>query len=146
MMARSLALARPRRISPSLLVLGGAATLVFSVGLSGPVASFLQIPSGGRAVALLGLLFVVGFTTPVNQGVLQGMQRFGWLSLMIATGPVLRVLLAALFIALGGGIDGAVLGLAAATLLPYALSFWPVLPEMRKEQRRPIALRPWLGY
>jgi O-antigen/teichoic acid export membrane protein len=129
-----------------LLILGGVATLVFSLGLSGPVAGFLQIPSGGRAVALLGLLFLIGFASPVNQGVLQGMQRFGWLSLMIATGPLLRVLLAAVFIALGGGVDGAVLGLAAATLLPYALSFWPVWPEMHREQRRPIALRPWLGY
>jgi O-antigen/teichoic acid export membrane protein len=134
------------RLTLWLLIVGGVATLVFSLGLSGPIAGFLQIPGGGRAVALLGLSFLVGFAAPVNQGMLQGLQRFGWLSLVIGIGPVLRVLLAAVFIALGEGVNGAVLGLAVATLVPYAISFWPVRPDLRREPRRPIALRPWLGY
>jgi len=134
------------RLTGWLLLVGAIATVVFSLGLSGPVARFLQTPHSGGAVALVGLLFVAGFVSPINQGILQGMQRFGWLAVMIASGPLLRVLLAAFFIALGGGVEGAVLALVVSGVLPYVLSFQPVWSTVRRAARAPVALRPWLGY
>lgn len=134
------------RLTGWLLLAGGVATVVFSLGLSGAVARFLQIPHSSGAVALVGVLIIAGFVSPINQGVLQGTQRFGWLAAMIASGPLLRVLLAAVFVALGGGVEGAVLALVVSGVLPYLLSFQPVWSGVRRAARAPIALRPWLGY
>lgn len=131
-----------------LLVLGVIATAVFSLGLSGMVARFLQISlhGNGSAVAVLGLLFVVGFVSPLNQGILQGMQRFGWVATITAGGALLRIALAAIFVLIGWGVTGAILGLVLSSLFPYLLTMLPVRAALRQAPRQATALRPWLRY
>lgn len=134
------------RLTLWLLLLGAAATAIFSLGFSNVLARFFQVPSGGHDVAIVGLLLLIGFISCLNQGVLQGLHRFGWVATMSASGALFRVVLAAIFILLGWGITGAVLGLVLASLLPYFLSMWPVWALLRGATRQPIALRPWLHY
>ena len=129
-----------------LLAGGLAAALIFSIGLSSVVARFFGIPREGGTVALLGTAYIVGFALSLNLGLLQGMQRFGWYAAITAGSPVLRVVLATFFILAGWGASGAVLGLAVASVLPYALSFLPARAAVRHAARRPGNLRPWITF
>lgn len=134
------------RLTGWLLGLGVLSAAIFSLGLSGVLTSFLHISGGVLPVVVVGLIFVVGFVTPLNQGVLQGAERFGWLAATGAGGAFLRVPLAALFIALGWGVSGAMLGLVLGLTVPYLFSLWPVWATVRAAPRQPVALRPWLRY
>jgi O-antigen/teichoic acid export membrane protein len=68
-----------RRLTLLLLGLGGVITALFMLA-SGYLSAFFHL-GAPREIILLSLIFLVTFATPLNQGTLQGMQRFGWYAL-----------------------------------------------------------------
>lgn len=133
------------RLTLWLLGAGLIAALVLSVLGRDIVAQFFQI-GNPTAVGLLGLLFLTSFIAPLNQGVLQGTQRFVWLAIVTAVWPFLRVALAVVFIVAGWGVNGAVAALVVASAIPYAVGLWPLRVTLLAVPRVAVALRPWLSY
>ena len=118
-----------RRMTRILLIAGVAATLIF-VALSGPLATFFNLNSP-LEVMLLSLVFITVFVAPLNQGALQGLQLFGWYSMVTLLAAALRLFFAIAFVLLGLGVNGAILGIVAAATLTYLLSFFPLRGILR---------------
>src|SRR5437764_415985 len=112
-----------RRLTAILLITGVGITAVF-VATSSYVALFFHLNSPW-AVILLGLMFIVSLVTPLNQGTLQGLQRFGWFATITLLSSFLRLVLAIGFVLMGLGVNGAILGIVASTLLACLISFQP---------------------
>ncbi len=123
-----------RRLTFILLAVGVGITVIF-VAISNYVAFFLRLNSP-QAVIILALMFIVLFITPLNQGTLQGLQRFGWFSTITLLLSLLRLVLAIGFVLMGLGVNGAILGIVVSTLLACLISFMP-LWEVLKGPRTP---------
>jgi O-antigen/teichoic acid export membrane protein len=100
------------------------------------VALFFHLNSP-QAVILLGLMFIVSLVTPLNQGTLQGLQRFGWFATITLLSSFLRLVLAIGFVLMGLGVNGAILGIVVGTLLACLISFQP-LGKVLKGPRTPM--------
>lgn len=86
---------------------------------SGPLASFLKISPRGLII-LLGALLFFAMVIPVPWGGLQGLQKFGSLTLNLIINGVLKLLLGICFIVLGLGVLGAV----SAIVLSYGATIF----------------------
>ena len=113
-----------RRLTAILLAVGVGITIVFTV-TSRYMAIFFHLDSQ-QGVILLGLTFVVSLVTPLNLGMLQGLQRFGWFATITLLSSFLRLVLAICFVLLGFGVNGAILGIVVSVLLTYLISFQPL--------------------
>ncbi len=113
-----------RRLTILLLALGVVITVLFMLA-SGYLSTFFHL-GAPREIVLLSLIFLVTFATPLNQGTLQGMQRFGWYALTTLLIAFLRLVLSIVCVLLGFGVDGAVLGIVLSGLLTYLVSFIPL--------------------
>ena len=87
------------------LALGIVIALVFGV-IAVPLSNFLGIDSL-VAVLLMALVAVPSCVSPVVWGLAQGLQRFVLFSASIGIGPALRPILAAILLATGFGVAGA---------------------------------------
>ena len=124
-----------RRLTTIFLVVGVAITAVLVV-ISSYVTSFFRLDSR-QEIILLSLIFIVSFIIPLNMGVLQGLQRFGWLATVTLLIPLFRLVLSIGFLLIGFGVNGAILGIVMSDLLAYIISFQP-LWKILKGSRRPI--------
>jgi O-antigen/teichoic acid export membrane protein len=92
--------------------------------LSVPLHNFLGIDSL-TAVLLMALVAAPSIASPVVWGLAQGLQRFVLFSVSIGLGPALRPVLAAIFLAAGLGVAGAMgatlLAAAVATVVPLVV-------------------------
>jgi O-antigen/teichoic acid export membrane protein len=118
-----------RRLTAILLAAGVGITAVF-VASSSYVAFFFHLNSP-QAVILLGLIFIVLFITPLNQGTLQGLHHFGWFATITLLSSFLRLVLAIGFVLIGLGVNGAILGIVVSTLLACLISFKPLWKVLR---------------
>ncbi len=118
-----------RRLTILLLALGVVITVLFMLA-SGYLSTFFHL-GAPREIVLLSLIFLVTFATPLNQGTLQGMQRFGWYAVTTLLIAFLRLVLSIVFVLLGFGVDGAVLGIVLSGLLTYLVSFIPLRGVLR---------------
>jgi len=118
----ALAAARIRRALGIALGIGGivAALLTLSSGLIQQLLDIASLP----AVVLTMALVVPAFLMPVLVGWLQGVQRFGLLSVTLSLGPLIRIALLAVVVAGGWGVAGAIgatlVASAAALVIPLA--------------------------
>jgi O-antigen/teichoic acid export membrane protein len=110
-----------RRLTILMLGLGALLCAVLLVGRSW-IAQFLGITGSGR-IGILALAAALWLLLPVNRGILQGMQRFGFLSTNLVLDATVRVGLCAMLLALGYGVPGAVLALVLGPLIAYGHSF-----------------------
>jgi O-antigen/teichoic acid export membrane protein len=133
-----------RRLTVLLLGIGVGVTALFMLA-SGYIASFFHL-GAPREIVLLSLIFVVTFATPLNQGTLQGMQRFGWYAAISLLVAFLRLVLSIGFVLLGLGVDGAVLGIVLSAILTYLISFVPLWGILRGSRERASGLRDLWGY
>src|SRR5579864_5951977 len=76
------------------------------------VAAFLQLPQHG-IVAVLAVSTLLGMLVSTNRGILQGLQRFGWLALNLVLDAFAKVAIAVGMVLLGFGASGAVVGVLA---------------------------------
>jgi O-antigen/teichoic acid export membrane protein len=113
-----------RGFTARLLPVGLLATVCFAAG-SGFIAAFLRMNSP-QGVLILGLACLVLFASPVNAGVLLGLEKFSWLAAITVLPGFLRLVLSSLLVFLGFGVNGAILGLVLSYVLTYLVSFQPL--------------------
>jgi O-antigen/teichoic acid export membrane protein len=116
-----------RRLSLLLGLLGLAFSVVF-IGLAWPIQQALGIESLS-AVVLTALTVFPALVTPLPWGVAQGLQRFGFVALAYASGPIARLVLVGITFEVGMQVEGAMLATLASMLVALTI---PV-----------IALREW---
>jgi O-antigen/teichoic acid export membrane protein len=133
-----------RRLTAILLAAGLGIAVVF-IAASGYVAFFFRLKSQ-LAVILLGLTFIVSLVTPLNQGTLQGLRRFGWFATMTLLSLFLRLVLSIGFVLVGLRVTGAIVGILVSGLLVYLVSFWPLWKVLRGPRTATGLLRPLLSY
>lgn len=75
---------------------------------------YLKSPNQGP-IWVFGIFLVLGAFFLINSAYFQGMQRFGWLGGTIVSSMALKILLSVLFVTLGYGVSGALLGVVLAT-------------------------------
>ena len=112
--------------------------LVFLLLLLGSktISSFLQITSP-LLIMMLGVTAFFSIISPLAQGGLQGLQRFGSLgSTMIANG-CLKLVLGIIFVSIGFEVAGVMVALAISTLVALGLSFVVVVLELPKSSESP---------
>lgn len=113
-----------RRLTLILLIAGIVGTCLY-MAASGLIASFFHFDSQFEVI-LFGVVFVISFVVPLNQGVMQGLQSFGWYALVTLLLALSRLIFAVGFVFFGLGVNGAILGLVLSTLLAYFISFLPL--------------------
>ncbi|HEX4205444.1 MAG TPA: hypothetical protein VHZ51_14880 [Ktedonobacteraceae bacterium] len=113
-----------RRLTGRLLMAGVATAAIFAA-TSSYTSSFFHLDSP-QEVMLFSLGFIVVFTTPLNQGVLQGLQSFGWYAGATLLAAFLRLVLAIGFILAGLGVNGAILGIVLSSVLAYLARLLPL--------------------
>jgi O-antigen/teichoic acid export membrane protein len=133
-----------RRLTAMLLPVGLLATVGFSAG-SGFIAAFLRM-SSPQSVLILGLACLVLFASPVNVGVLLGLERFSWLAAISVLPGFLRLVLSSLLVLLGFGVNGAILGLVLSYVLTYLVSFQPLRDILAGARSSMGSLQPLWSY
>ena len=133
-----------RRLTAILLAAGIVITVAFVV-TSSYVASFFRLNSQ-EGVILLGLMFIVLFVTPLNQGTLVGLQRFNWFATVTLLTSFLRLVLAAGFVLVGLSVNGAISGIVMSTLLVYLVSLLPLREVLRGPRSSSGSLRSLWSY
>jgi len=98
--------------------------LIFLILILGSrsICSFLQITSPWLII-ILGVTTFFSIILPLTQGGLQGLQRFGYLGLIMITNGSLKLLLGVIFVSIGFGVIGAMSALAISTFIALLLSF-----------------------
>jgi len=96
---------------------------VVLLALSGPLKAVLGIGSLG-AVAATALITFPAVLTPVVWGLAQGLQRFALISVMVASAPLLRIVLAVGGFATGFGVFGAMSATLVSNLVTLIVPIW----------------------
>ncbi len=124
-----------RRLTIILLGIGIVVTAIF-VATSTYMASFFHLHSQ-QGIIILGFMFIVSFVMPLNQGILQGLQYFGWYAAIALLSTFLRLVLAVGLVLVGLSVNGAILGIVMSALLVYLISLQP-LRKVLTGPRTPI--------
>lgn len=77
-------------------------------------------------VYFLGILQFVSILCIVNNGFLQGLQRFFWLSTSGMLGALLKIIFSSAFVWLGYGLAGALGGIVLAAIIGWLFTFIPL--------------------
>ena len=109
------------RLSLSRMLVLGVVLFLVLILCTPFISSVLRIDSIWSLIILFSSLVLV-FAVPVNQGVLQGLQRFFPLGLCIVMPALLKLFLGVILVALGLGVDGALLPIAIGSVVVFAMS------------------------
>ena len=101
-------------------MLGGALFLLLAL-LSPMISDFLNI-ADRRYLLVLCASLMLSFALPVNQGLLQGLQRFMPLAICQVLLPLVKVTLGVLLVTLGFGVNGGLLPLVIGGVIVFAVS------------------------
>ena len=93
------------------------------------VASALRIGDAEPVMALALILFLA-WVTPIGGGVLRGLKRFPALGAVNVTNASVKLAAGGVLVALGYGVTGALLGVAAGMLAALLLSILLLLPQL----------------
>lgn len=113
------------QFSKKFLILGAVLFLGFIL-INKPLVSFLNIKTYQKELLLLGTTFLIRFLVPVNNGLLQGLQNFFFLSFWGILAVILRLGIGLVLVKAGFSILGAVIGLVLSEYLPFLISFFPL--------------------
>jgi O-antigen/teichoic acid export membrane protein len=114
----------------------GIVTAAVFCALAFPVREFLGIDSL-TAVVLTALVAAPSILSPVVWGLAQGLQRFALFSLSIGLGPMMRPLLAAVFLAVGLGVAGAMGATLLAAIVATAVPLVMLRGWLTRDTARP---------
>ena len=120
-------------------LLGGGLALTL-IGGASALQGFFQ-SSAALPFALLGVGIPLYLAQGVDRGLLQGQQRFGRLAATYQAEMGTRLLCGIGGVALGGGVNGAVLGLALSFAASWALARWGYLRPSHPAALTPTQLR-----
>jgi O-antigen/teichoic acid export membrane protein len=101
--------------------------------VSSHISSFLQISSRGLVI-LFGLSLVFAMVIPVPWGGLQGLQKFGLLTLNLIINSALKLALGVLFVFLGFGLLGAMGAIAVSYFVTTILASFVIGVSLLKEK------------
>jgi len=87
--------------------------------------AYLKSPAQGPIYLFAALLFF-SFFPILNDGFLQGLQSFSWLSASTALRTFLRIVFCAGLIMSGLGVSGAVAGAMLSSIAGWAVTYWPL--------------------
>jgi O-antigen/teichoic acid export membrane protein len=109
-----------RRLLRTMAIVGA----LFSVGfllLSAPIKGFLRLDSVWLVIASIPFL-ALSWVLPVNLGVFQGFQRFLPLAVSTFVQDTLKLVFAALFVLMGLGAVGAMMGAGVGAFVAFVMS------------------------
>lgn len=107
-----------------LLIAGGVGFGIF-IFLSKYIGNFLNV-STRLPIILIGISLLLSLILPINMGLLQGLQRFGYLGMNGSLSGILRLASGVLLIYVGLGVNGAILAGIIPTLIMTLITFYPV--------------------
>jgi len=113
-----------KKLSKNLFFLSLIFLVIFLV-LIKPIANFLQIDNITPLI-ILAIGMVITFFASLNNGLLQGLQKFKDLSLISVISVFCKLLLAYIFIRLSLAVSGAVAAIVASGIIGYILTFLPL--------------------
>jgi len=119
---------------------------IFSLA-SGYVRLFLHIPSK-LPVLILGVALFLSLIVPVARGILQGLQRFGYLGMNLSTEAIFRLVFGFFLVYMGMRVLGATGGIALGFVMAFLVAFLPLKSFLRKrsESEVKINFREIYGY
>jgi len=123
-----------------LMVIVTLSFFLLIIVMSSHISSFLQISSRGLVI-LFGLSLVFSMILPVLWGGLQGLKKFGFLTLSLISNSGLKLVFGILFIFLGLGIFGAMSAVAVSYFVTLILSSFMVGVSLHREKTAAIAER-----
>ncbi|WP_347274400.1 oligosaccharide flippase family protein [Candidatus Kuenenia sp.] len=107
------------------LLLAGILGVGIFVSLSGYISDYLNI--GTRfPLILIGVSLLISLLLPINMGILQGLQKFGYMGLSGILSGVLRLACGVLLISLGLGVNGAIVAGIIPSLVMLFITFYPI--------------------
>lgn len=113
-----------RFFSERILILGAGVLLLFILARNS-IAGFLNITETS-AIILVGSFFVLSLLSTINNGILQGLLNFNFLSANNVFSSLLKVGFGVLLVSMGLSVNGAILAVLIAYILPYFASLYPL--------------------
>ena len=114
-----------------LFVFGIIATISFLIFIP-LLASFLDVEK--RLLYILSLVIVFAFLLPIIRGLLQGLQRFKKLSYTLFFEGITKVLFVVILLNYGLGVDGALLAMIFAWIIPLFFGFYVLRDFLNKKE------------
>ncbi|MCG2685912.1 oligosaccharide flippase family protein, partial [Candidatus Parcubacteria bacterium] len=111
-------------LSKVLVGLGVLVFLSFTL-FQAPVAGFLRI-SPASLIVLLGAMFLINFPQTVNNGILQGLQKFKFLASNSILASAIKLGVGVGLVAKGYSVAGAMTAIFLSLMLPYWRTFFPL--------------------
>lgn len=102
-------------------VIGGA-ILAACLPFASQLQAYLRAPSV-IPIYLLGALLFLTFLPIINDALLQGLQRFSWLSASSAIRVLLKILFSSALVWLGLGVSGALAGTILASVIGWGVTY-----------------------
>ena len=124
-----------KRLSRKFFWAGLAVFLIFLLAARF-IANFLKIDSPSLVI-IIGAFSLLLFLNSLNRGVIQGLQKFSHLAINLSIEALLKLVLAIIFVILGGKVFGPVAAIFLACLFAYLISFVP-LKFLFKKTLQPI--------
>lgn len=133
-----------RKLTKSLIIIG-VVLFVCMAAASPLISRFLNIAST-TPLLILSAMVLVTYVLPINRGVLQGLQKFGSLSLNLVLETILKLIVGISLVVLGFSVNGAVIGIVSAMFIAYALSFIPLRRILSSASVKSESIREMLKY
>jgi O-antigen/teichoic acid export membrane protein len=115
-------------------LVAGACLTVLLTALAVPMQRILEI-SSLSAVVITTLVALPTILVPIVSGLAQGLQRFWVFAFGIGAGPMIRALLAAVFLGIGLGVSGAMAATTLSTVLAVLVPFVVLRQWLQKKPR-----------
>ncbi len=107
------------------MLIFGVLFFIFTLVISRHLADFLHL-SSAWPISLLGGSILFSFLLLSNRGILQGVQKFKDFSINSGIEVFGKIVFAVLFVWLGFGLGGVVLGIIFGSIIAYLFSFLPI--------------------
>ncbi|MHB1504269.1 MAG: glycosyltransferase [Acidimicrobiales bacterium] len=107
----------------------GLLALVVMIGLSPALSGFLHLASL-LPVVLLAVYLAPSIAGLVPQGVLIGERRFAEVARALLVGVAVRIAVGVILVAIGMGLDGALLASVASAIVTLGMLLWPLHERM----------------
>jgi O-antigen/teichoic acid export membrane protein len=120
-------------------LVAGACLTVLLTALAVPMQRILEI-STLSAVVITTLVALPTILVPIVSGLAQGLQRFWVFAFGIGAGPMIRALLAAVFLGIGLGVSGAMAATTLSTVLAVLIPFVVLRQWLQKKPRASLAV------
>lgn len=111
----------------------GLLVFLLFASLSPFIARFLKLPNY-LPVLFLSFIFLIAFLVPVARGILQGLQKFFFLSMATTLEAGIKFFAALILLALGFSLNGAIVALILGMFISYVVVFFPLRKMLSQSQ------------